>query len=70
MKKLFTLMIAMLFAGSILVNAQAPADTVKYWKIGGDVSLTIGQTALVNWASGGVSSFSLNGLFNLHADYK
>lgn len=70
MKKLFTIAIALLFATSIYVNAQAPADTVKYWKVGGDVSLTIGQTAFVNWAAGGVNSFSLNGLLNFHADYK
>jgi hypothetical protein len=70
MKKLFTIAIALLFATSIYVNAQAPADTVKYWKVGGDVSLTFGQTAFVNWAAGGVNSFSLNGLLNFHADYQ
>lgn len=71
MKKLFTLTVILLFVSSIYVNAQeSPADTVKYWKIGGDASLTFGQTALVNWSAGGVSSFSLNGLFNLHADYQ
>lgn len=70
MKKLITLMIAMLFAGSIFVNAQSPADTVKYWKVGGDVSLTFGQTAFVNWSSGGINSLSLNSLLNFHADYQ
>ena len=71
MKRLFTLTLILFFVSSIYVNAQdTPADTVKYWKIGGDVSLTFGQTALVNWSAGGVSSFSMNGLVNLHADYQ
>jgi len=70
MKRIFMLAAALLFMANISLNAQAPADTVKYWKIGGDASLTVGQTALVNWSAGGVSSFSLNGLVNFHADYQ
>ena len=68
MNKLFTLAAMLFFMTSIM--AQTPADTVKYWKVGGDVSLTFGQTALVNWSAGGVSSLSLNGLLNFHADYQ
>ena len=70
MKRIFMLAATLLFMTNISLNAQAPADTVKYWKIGGDASLTFGQTALVNWSAGGVSSFSLNGLVNFHADYQ
>lgn len=71
MKKFFTLAMMLLFMSSLVLNAQDEEEQVeKPWKIGGDVSLTFGQTALVNWSSGGVSAFSLNGLFNLHADYK
>lgn len=70
MKRLITLTIVLLIAGSSLVNAQTPADTVKYWKFGGDVSLNFGQVAFVNWSAGGLNQFSLNGLLNLHADYQ
>ncbi len=70
MKKFFTLTGMLIFLAAITVNAQNPADSVKYWKFGGDASLTFGQTALVNWSSGGVSSFSMNGLVNFHADYQ
>jgi hypothetical protein len=70
MKRIFMLAAALLFMTNFSMNAQAPADTVKYWKIGGDASLTFGQTALVNWSAGGVNSFSLNGLVNFHADYQ
>lgn len=70
MKKLITLTIVLLIAASSFVNAQTPADTVKYWKFGGDVSLNLGQVAFVNWSAGGLNQFSLNGLLNLHADYK
>jgi hypothetical protein len=68
MKRILTLTAMLFFMSGIF--AQSPADTVKYWKVGGDVSLTFGQTALVNWSAGGVSSLSLNGLLNFHADYK
>ena len=74
MKKLFTIAVVLLFATSIFVNAQeeteVPEVPEKPWKIGGDASLTFGQTALVNWSAGGVSSFSLNGLLNFHANYQ
>ena len=71
MKKLFTLAVILLFASNIYVFAQDTTEVpVKAWKIGGDASLTFGQTALINWSAGGVSSFSLNGLLNLHANYQ
>jgi len=70
MKKIITLAVMLFFMSGIMLNAQEPADSLKNWKIGGDVSLTFGQTALVNWSAGGVNSLSLNGLLNLHADYQ
>lgn len=70
MKRIITLFVIMIFAGSLMLNAQDQADTVKYWKVGGDMSLTFGQSALINWSAGGVSTFSINGLVNFHADYQ
>jgi len=70
MKRIITLAAMLLFVSGTLVNAQEPADTVKYWKVGGDASLTFGQAALINWSAGGVSSLSINGLVNFHADYQ
>ncbi|MEN8226295.1 MAG: DUF3078 domain-containing protein [Bacteroidota bacterium] len=70
MKKIITLAAMLVLMSGALLNAQTTADTVKYWKVGGDVSLNFGQTALVNWSAGGVNSYSFNGLFNLHADWQ
>ena len=71
MKRTVTLLAALLFTSGIFVNAQEAAEEpVNPWKIGGDASLTFGQTALINWSAGGVSSFSLNSLVNFHADYQ
>lgn len=46
------------------------ADTVEGWKMGGVASLSIAQTSLHNWASGGENSFSINGLVSVFANYK
>jgi hypothetical protein len=71
MKRIITLAIILIFSASMTMQAQdTPADSVKVWKIGGDVSLTFGQSSFVNWASGGANSFSLNGLLNFHANYE
>jgi hypothetical protein len=45
-------------------------DSTKVWNKGGSISLTLGNTALSNWAGGGSNSFSFNGTVNLYADYK
>jgi len=45
-------------------------DSAKVWNKGGAISLTLGNTALSNWAGGGSNSFSFNGTVNLYADYK
>lgn len=71
MKKIFTLSIALFIASIMILTAQDDAEPVqKPWKIGGDASLTFGQSALINWSAGGVSSISLNGQINFHADYQ
>ena len=46
------------------------SDTTQGWKIGGVASLNATQTNLTNWASGGQNSISINGAFNVHANYK
>ncbi len=44
------------------------ADTT-YWTKGGVGTLTFSQVALTNWAAGGDNSVSLNGYFNMFANY-
>ncbi len=46
------------------------SDTTEGWKNGGIITLNISQTSLTNWAAGGQSAFSANGLFSLFANYK
>ncbi len=50
------------------VNAQ-DSDTT-YWTKGGVAALTFSQVSLTNWAAGGNNNVSINGYFNLYADYK
>jgi hypothetical protein len=45
-------------------------DTISGWNRGGVTSLNLAQTSLTNWSAGGQSSFSVNGLVNLFANYK
>jgi hypothetical protein len=45
-------------------------DTIHGWKTGGVVSVSLAQTSLKNWASGGQNSVAVNGLFNVFANYK
>jgi hypothetical protein len=44
-------------------------DTIAGWHRGGVTSLNLAQTSLTNWAAGGQSSFSVNGMFNYFANY-
>ncbi len=46
-----------------------PADTLKYWKTGGQIGLAFSQVSLTNWAAGGENSLSANGLLRLTAIY-
>jgi hypothetical protein len=65
------LIIALLFLSSVSFaqDSEAPADT-SYWTVGGVTTLTFSQVSLTNWASGGENSVSLNGYFNVFADYQ
>ncbi|MBU2651909.1 MAG: DUF3078 domain-containing protein [Bacteroidetes bacterium] len=68
MKKTLLSMLVLIFSASLL--AQDAADTTKPWTVSGDFSLTFSQVSLTNWAAGGESSYSGNGLLNLNANYK
>lgn len=46
------------------------ADTIKGWKKGGVIAVSLAQTSLTNWASGGQSSLSVNGISSAFANYK
>ncbi len=46
------------------------ADTTQGWKSGGVFGANFTQVSLTNWAAGGQSSVSLNGLLDLFANYK
>jgi predicted small secreted protein len=46
------------------------ADTVMGWKKGGVININTSQTSLTNWAAGGQSSMSANGLLSLFAHNK
>lgn len=53
-----------------LMTYEVKADSVEGWKISGVVGITFGQTSLSNWQAGGDNTVSLNGVFNVSADYK
>ncbi len=63
----------MLFIGVFVfvlnLNAQEDKDT-SYWDLGGITSLTFSQTSFKYWSAGGENSTVINGLFNVHANYK
>jgi hypothetical protein len=69
-------LVASCFAGNAqLTDAEKQlktqqADSVNGWKKGGMINLNTAQTSLTNWAAGGQSSVSINGLVNLYARYK
>lgn len=46
------------------------ADTIEGWKKGGFGGVNLSQTSLVNWASGGENSITVNGLLGIFANYK
>lgn len=49
---------------------KVEVDTSHGWKFGGQTSLSITQTSLTNWSAGGLSSFALNGIVKVYADYR
>lgn len=47
-----------------------PADTIKYWKNGGNFNFNLQQVALTNWAAGGESSIAIGTKFETFANYE
>lgn len=45
-------------------------DSAMGWQKGGVININTSQTSLTNWAAGGQSSVSVNGLLSLHAHNK
>ncbi len=78
MKKILLLFSSFLIV--VLLNAQVTEaeeelkkhniDTIAGWKSGGVISVNFTQVSLTNWAAGGQSSYSANGLLSLFANYK
>lgn len=50
-------------------KAKGSSDSTKLWDVGGNVNLNVTQVALSNWAGGGESSLSVQGLFGVYANY-
>lgn len=50
-------------------KVKGSADSTKNWDVGGNVNLNATQVALSNWAGGGQSSISLQGILGLYANY-
>lgn len=80
MKNLFTISLALLLGGGAIAQvdanekdlrakAKGNTDSTKTWSKGGIFNLGFGQTALHNWAAGGLNSYSFNGLLSLYANH-
>jgi hypothetical protein len=65
--KRFSLFIMIIISGHLI--AQNKADTLKYWKKGGDFSVSFSEVSFSNWAAGGKNSVSGVGVFNSFANY-
>ncbi|MFT4736567.1 MAG: hypothetical protein ACI8QD_001095 [Cyclobacteriaceae bacterium] len=65
-----TVLLAILgiFAINISIIQAQEVDTT-YWLKGGVTTLTFSQVNLTNWASGGNNNISMNGYFNVFANY-
>jgi hypothetical protein len=44
------------------------ADSTQGWKTGGIITISLAQTSLTNWASGGQNSFAVNGFLSVFAN--
>jgi len=53
-----------------LIARSQDTDSASVWKTGGVSTLNFSQVSFENWAAGGENSYSLNGMFSLHANYK
>ena len=62
------LLLSVIFTSGYLLKAEAPSDTLKYWKISGKSSLNFSQVSLSNWSEGGTGSVSGAFLFGISAN--
>ena len=67
MKKICILMSGLMLFSLISIG-QTEADTA--WKVGSNGSLSFAQSSFTNWSAGGDNTITLNGLFDLHANYE
>ncbi len=72
---LFSLLFAIFLSNAQITDMEKQlktqtVDSVEGWKSGGMINLNMSQTSLTNWAAGGQSSIAINGLLNLHDQYK
>jgi hypothetical protein len=65
--KRFLFLLLIFVSGQLI--AQNPADTIKYWKKGGDFSISFSEVSFSNWAAGGKNSVSGVSRFNVFANY-
>lgn len=64
-------LIAIVMLGlTVASSAQAGADSLSHWTLGGNTSLTFNQVSLRYWAAGGKNSMSGTFLFKTFANYK
>jgi hypothetical protein len=71
----FSLLLPVILSNAQVTDAEKQlktqaVDSVEGWKSGGMINLNLSQTSLTNWAAGGQSSIAVNGLINLHDQYK
>jgi len=69
MRKIVLLMIAGLISLHLIAQDQ-PVDTTLGWKYPKIINIALSQTSFSNWAVGGESSYAINGLLLLNANYK
>lgn len=62
-KQLMILGMALAMPTTVALCQTSAADSLRYWTIGGNASLTVNQLSFSNWAAGGKNS--LSGAFNL-----
>jgi hypothetical protein len=68
MKRILTLALLVITAGSSMAQDTLKADTL--WRLGGFFGVNFNQVGLTNWAAGGENSFSVAGIFSGTANYK
>ncbi len=68
--KRYALIFFLLFSAHFILAQEESKDSISLWKTGGVSNLNFSQVSFQNWASGGENSYSLNGIFSLHANYK